>query len=88
MLKPHYGEKILAIDPGSYSYLLKKIFNYFNENIIGFRTGCKMCLIDEHGNPSSFSKFYLIKPDEAKLQIEKILKSDYVIVVGNGSFSL
>jgi len=47
-----------------------------------------MCLIDEHGTPSDFSKFYLNNLDAAVNIIEKILKPEHIFVVGNGSFSL
>lgn len=68
MLKPHYGESVLAIDPG-------------------YRTGCKVCMLDKNGGIVEFGKIYLDKEFEAG----KILKDIYdrnkpdAIVIGNGT---
>lgn len=66
MLKPHYGERVFAIDPG-------------------YRTGCKVCLLDENGIPVKFDKFYLEKVGEAKQIISKFIKECDVVVIGNGT---
>ncbi|MDD2889613.1 MAG: Tex-like N-terminal domain-containing protein [bacterium] len=70
MLKPHYGESVLAIDPG-------------------YRTGCKICILDKNSAPVYFSKIFLDKKEET-LQNLKTLFSKHkidVITIGNGTAS-
>lgn len=53
----------------------------------GYRTGCKIVVLDTLGNPLTFSKIFL----DTKLEAEKIFKNliekyaPDVIVVGNGT---
>lgn len=56
----------------------------------GFRTGCKLAVLDTLGNPVIFDKIYLDSPREATEKLEKIVKKNPidVIVVGNGTWSL
>lgn len=70
MLKPHYNQTILAIDPG-------------------FRTGCKIAVLNKATKAIEFSKIYLHKEEEAKqILTNLILKhSPNTIVVGNGTAS-
>lgn len=53
----------------------------------GFRTGCKLAVLDTLGNPVIFDKIYLDSPREATEKLEKIVKKNPidVIVVGNGT---
>ncbi|MBN1755742.1 S1 RNA-binding domain-containing protein [bacterium] len=70
MLKPHYGESVLAIDPG-------------------YRTGCKVCVLDKGGQPLHFTKFFLDNQTGALDLMENLIadfKSE-VIVIGNGTGS-
>lgn len=55
----------------------------------GFRTGCKIAVLDTLGNPMLFDKVYLDTPKEAREKIIKIIqKTDIeVIVIGNGTGS-
>ncbi len=55
----------------------------------GYRTGCKIVILDTLGNPLAFSKIFLDSSDEAK-KILKNLNDNYtpwVIVIGNGTGS-
>jgi len=70
MLKPHYGEKILAIDPG-------------------FRTGCKIAILESNGKPIHYDKIFLNKQDQA-IQTLKTLHNNFnidMVVIGNGTAS-
>jgi uncharacterized protein len=71
MLRPHYNETVLAIDPG-------------------FRTGCKICLLDKNANPVIFSKIFLEEKEKAVAAVKKILSGNGVdvIVLGNGTASV
>jgi len=55
----------------------------------GYRTGCKICVLDENGNPKKFSKVFIEKEDIAVSTL-KLLESQYKIdiaVIGNGTAS-
>lgn len=54
-----------------------------------YRTGCKIVLLDEIGNPLEFSKIFLDKKDDAIRIIETLSKkhAPAVVVVGNGTAS-
>ena len=54
-----------------------------------YRTGCKIVLLDEIGNPLEFSKIFLDKKDDAIRIIETLSKkhTPAVVVVGNGTAS-
>jgi len=53
----------------------------------GFAAGCKMCVLDEGGNPIMFDKIFLRSPEKSAQALEKILKKYQLttIVVGNGT---
>lgn len=55
----------------------------------GFRTGCKIAVLDTLGNPVVFDKIYLDSPREATEKLEKLVAKNPVdvIVVGNGTGS-
>jgi len=55
----------------------------------GFRTGCKIAILDTLGNPIVFDKIYLDSPREATEKLMKIVTKNPVdvIVVGNGTGS-
>jgi uncharacterized protein len=55
----------------------------------GFRTGCKIAILDTLGNPVKFDKVYLDSPREATEKLEKLVSKNPVdvIVVGNGTGS-
>jgi protein Tex len=55
----------------------------------GFRTGCKIAILDTLGNPVTFDKIYLDSPREATEKLEKLVAKNPVdvIVVGNGTGS-
>lgn len=55
----------------------------------GYRTGCKIVVLDEGGNPLAFSKIYLHQEEEAKKIFQDLDKKyePQVIVVGNGTAS-
>ncbi len=54
----------------------------------GFAAGCKMCVLDEGGNPIMFDKIFLRSPEKSAQALEKILKKYQLttIVVGNGTW--
>jgi protein Tex len=55
----------------------------------GYRTGCKIVILDTLGNPIKFSKIFLDTPKEAE-KILKDLHTQYVpevIIIGNGTGS-
>ena len=55
----------------------------------GYRTGCKIVILDILGNPLIFSKIFLDSPSEAE-KILRNLETKYTpdtIVVGNGTGS-
>lgn len=65
----------------------------YGQKILGidpwFRTGCKLVVLDELGNPLEFSKVYLDKESDWQAILKK-LDSKYnfwVIVIGNGTAS-
>jgi uncharacterized protein len=70
MLKPHFGQSVLAIDPG-------------------YRTGCKVCVLEKNGAPICFSKFFLDKSDSAIRILGELLSKHAVdiVVIGNGTGS-
>ncbi|MDD5530359.1 MAG: Tex-like N-terminal domain-containing protein [bacterium] len=70
MLKPHYGESILAIDPG-------------------YRTGCKICILDKNSAPVYFSKIFLDKKEETLQTLKTLFSKNKidVITIGNGTAS-
>lgn len=55
----------------------------------GFRTGCKLAILDTLGNPIHFDKIYLDSTREASEKLQKITEKYPVdvIVVGNGTGS-
>jgi uncharacterized protein len=55
----------------------------------GFRTGCKLAILDTLGNPIYFDKIYLDSTREASEKLQKIVERNPVdvIVVGNGTGS-
>ncbi|MDD4151811.1 MAG: Tex-like N-terminal domain-containing protein, partial [Candidatus Gracilibacteria bacterium] len=55
----------------------------------GFRTGCKIVVLDEGGNPIEFSKIFLESQAEAMEKIKKLeAKHNFeIIVIGNGTAS-
>ncbi len=55
----------------------------------GFRTGCKLAILDTLGNPTHFDKIYLDSTREASEKLQKITEKYPVdvIVVGNGTGS-
>ncbi|MDD5213375.1 MAG: Tex-like N-terminal domain-containing protein [Candidatus Gracilibacteria bacterium] len=55
----------------------------------GFRTGCKIVVLDEGGNPVEFSKIFLESQNEAMEKIKKLeAKHNFeIIVIGNGTAS-
>ena len=55
----------------------------------GYRTGCKIVVLDEGGNPLAFSKIYLHQEEEAKKILQDLSEkyAPQVIVVGNGTAS-
>lgn len=55
----------------------------------GFRTGCKLAILDILGNPIYFDKIYLDSTREASEKLQKIVERNPVdvIVVGNGTGS-
>lgn len=55
----------------------------------GFRTGCKLAILDTLGNPVAFDKIYLDTEREARDKLVKIAEKHAVevIVVGNGTGS-
>ena len=65
----------------------------YGKKILGidpwYRTGCKIVILDEIGNPIEFSKIFLDKKDESIRIIESLVKkhSPSVIIVGNGTAS-
>lgn len=55
----------------------------------GYRTGCKIAVLDELGNPVGFSKAFLHQEDQA-VEILRKLEAEYavgVVVIGNGTGS-
>ncbi|PIE85177.1 RNA-binding transcriptional accessory protein [Candidatus Gracilibacteria bacterium] len=55
----------------------------------GFRTGCKIALLDDLGNPLKFDKIFIHNEDEAIKKISVLVK-EYkmdVVVIGNGTAS-
>lgn len=56
----------------------------------GFRTGCKLAILDTLGNPIHFDKIYLDSTREANEKLQKITEKYPVdvIVVGNGTGSI
>ncbi|OVE74656.1 hypothetical protein BVX95_01630 [archaeon D22] len=64
---------------------------HYNSSILavdpGFRTGCKICVLDKNGTPKKFSKFYIEKGEDAKRIIESLISEVDVVVVGNGTGS-
>lgn len=55
----------------------------------GYAAGCKICILDNLGNPLAFSKIFLHKEELAKNELSNLLKKYDVdvIIVGNGTGS-
>jgi len=55
----------------------------------GYAAGCKICILDNLGNPLDFSKIFLHKEELAKNELSNLLKKYDVdvIIVGNGTGS-
>lgn len=55
----------------------------------GFRTGCKIAVIDKNNNPVEFSKIYVDKKELAISKLKSLISkhSPNVIVIGNGTAS-
>ena len=55
----------------------------------GYAAGCKICILDNLGNPLAFSKIFLHKEELAKNELSSLLKKYDVdvIIVGNGTGS-
>lgn len=55
----------------------------------GFRTGCKLAILDELGNPIHFDKIFTHQENNAKQTIKKLLAKYTIdiIVIGNGTGS-
>lgn len=53
----------------------------------GYRVGCKLCVLNELGNPIFFDKMYLFEAEAAKAKIQDILKKYKIetVVIGNGT---
>jgi RNA binding S1 domain protein len=51
----------------------------------GYAAGCKICILDNLGNPLAFSKIFLHKEELAKNELSNLLKKYDVdvIIVGN-----
>ncbi|EKE29531.1 MAG: RNA binding S1 protein [uncultured bacterium (gcode 4)] len=51
----------------------------------GYRAGCKICIIDELGNPISFDKIYLHEKENFLMKLTAIFKKNKIdaVVVGN-----
>jgi len=49
----------------------------------GFHAGCKICILDNGGNPTHFDKIFLRSPEQAILTLKKLLEKypiDTVVV--------
>lgn len=55
----------------------------------GYRTGCKIVVLDELGNPLEFSKIFLHQEDSAKTLLKSLVEKHHpdVIIIGNGTGS-
>ncbi len=55
----------------------------------GYRTGCKIVVLDEFGNPLEFNKIYLHELEAAKKIIAELAEKHkiWVVVIGNGTAS-
>lgn len=55
----------------------------------GFRTGCKIAVIDESNNPQAFDKIFIEHKEESIRKIKELIKKFKVeyIVIGNGTGS-
>ncbi|MDD3303161.1 MAG: Tex-like N-terminal domain-containing protein, partial [Candidatus Gracilibacteria bacterium] len=55
----------------------------------GFRVGCKLCVLNELGNPVYFDKIYLHNLEDAKKKLSDVIKKYKieVVVIGNGTGS-
>ena len=53
----------------------------------GYRTGCKIVILDALGNPLAFSKIFLDSKNESEKILQKLVEqySPNVLVVGNGT---
>lgn len=53
----------------------------------GYRTGCKLAIIDQNTNPLAFDKIFLHKPEAAIAIIEKLIQQHKpdLAVIGNGT---
>lgn len=65
----------------------------YGKNILaidpGFAAGCKICVLDELGNPKNFSKIFLHNKNSAESILKNIFRENQidVIIVGNGTGS-
>ena len=53
----------------------------------GYRTGCKIVVLDALGNPLTFSKIFLDTPSEAQKILQSLIEkyAPDVVVIGNGT---
>lgn len=53
----------------------------------GFRVGCKLCVINEMGNPVAFDKIFLFEETKAKFKLKDLITTHGVdvVVIGNGT---
>lgn len=91
LTKKAHEDSIISFQKNLKELLLTKP-NY-NKTILaidpGFRTGCKLAILDKHTNPQEFDKIFLDKK-EYSIQKIKSLISKYscdCIVIGNGTAS-
>ena len=66
---------------------------HYNKTVLaidpGYRTGCKLCVLNKNSEPIHFSKIFIFKQAEGKEIIKKIIANYQIeiIVVGNGTSS-
>ena len=55
----------------------------------GFRVGCKICVLDEFGNPKLFDKIFLHEEAKTKFKHKDIISEHKVevVVIGNGTWA-
>ncbi|MBW7954508.1 S1 RNA-binding domain-containing protein [Candidatus Gracilibacteria bacterium] len=84
-------DSILIFEKNLFNLLMSKPENGKKVLAIdpGFKAGCKLCVLDELGNPIHFDKIFLHSLDNAKTILKDIIlkyKID-VVVIGNGTGS-
>jgi transcriptional accessory protein Tex/SPT6 len=47
----------------------------------GFRVGCKICVLDEFGNPKLFDKIFLFEEAKTKFKLKDIISEHKIEVV-------